>query len=125
MANVSIERDILGLEHRFWQTMKDGDVDGAVALTRFPCTVAGPEGVSRVEEPQFREMMRSHKAGEFKGVEIIDPKVDVLSDDTALITYSTEINSMKLINVSTWVYDGQRWKCSFHSENPELQKKAA
>ena len=127
MANAPIESEILGQERQFWQTMKNGDEDGAVALTRFPCIISGPQGVSRVNETTFRETMRSHDARQYKDVEIDDPQVELLNDDAALITYSTEINSMRMINVSTWVRDGDHWKCSFHSENPEQrqQKKAS
>ena len=115
----AIENKILSLENQYWKAMKAGDIDAAVSLTRFPCFVAGPEGVMRVTETEYREMMQAHDAREFDSVKIKNPKIDLLGDDTALIIYSTQVNDMNMIDVSTWVKEKDQWKCAFHSENPE------
>lgn len=112
------KNEILHMERRYWEAMKNNDVEAAVALTKFPCVISGPQGARRVTEEQYRELMESMNGDEYKGIEIKDPHVDILTDDTALISYSTEVNGMKMLDVSTWVREDDKWVCAFHSENP-------
>lgn len=55
---------------------------------------------------------------EILGIELQDPQVDVLNQDTALISYSIKYNGMDMLDVSTWVREKGRWSCAFHAENP-------
>ena len=119
MNNISVQNEIINLEIQYWSAMKTSDVETAVSLTRFPCIVTSPKGVMRVSEDQYRKMMKSNKPEQFKNVEINDPKVDVLNDKTALISYSFEFNGMNMLDVSTWVHEDGKWLCAFHSENPQ------
>ena len=50
MATNTIEKDLLKLEKRYWQALKDGDVTTALNLTDEPCIVAGPQGVARIDK---------------------------------------------------------------------------
>jgi len=43
----TIERELVDLERRYWQALKDRDVAAAVELTDEPCIVAGAQGVGR------------------------------------------------------------------------------
>lgn len=112
------KQDIFNLEKKYWHAMKNNDVDTAVALTKFPCTVAGPKGAQRISQDQYREMMQSNKGDQYKDVHIKDPHINIINENTALISYSIEIKGMKMLDVSTWVRDGDKWVCAFHSENP-------
>lgn len=56
-----IAREILNLEKKYWMAMKDHDLDAAIALTDFPCLVAGAHGISSVNKQQFTEMFESHE----------------------------------------------------------------
>lgn len=75
----------------------------------------------RITEKEYRQMMWAHNPDQFKGIELTDAKVDLLNEDTALISYSTEVNGMSMLDVSTWVREGKEWRCAFHSENPQGQ----
>jgi hypothetical protein len=46
--STSFEKQILDLETRFWQSMKEKDVDAASRLTDDPCIVTGAQGVARI-----------------------------------------------------------------------------
>lgn len=112
------KQDIFGLERKYWDAMKNNDVEAAVSLTRFPCILTSPKGAMRVTEDQYRKMMQTNKSEEYKGIEIKDPYVELLNDDTALISYSVIHKEKKMIDVSTWIREGDKWVCAFHSENP-------
>lgn len=112
------KQEIFKLETQYWKAMKNNDVEAAVALTKFPCTVVSPKGAKRITEDQYRQMMQSSSGEQYKNVEIKDPQVDILNDTTALISYSTTVNGMKMLDVSTWIRENDKWICAFHSENP-------
>lgn len=116
----SQQKEIVRLEKKYWAAMKENDVERAVALTRFPCTVAGPQGAMQVSEEQYRRLMSVQEKGHFKGIQVKNAQVDLLNPSTALINYSTVVDGMKMTDVSMWVRDGKRWRCAFHSENPLL-----
>lgn len=118
MNAVPTKQDIFKLEKKYWDAMKNDDVDTAVALTKFPCTVAGPTGAHRINKDQYREMMQANQGYQYKDIEIKDPHIDILNENTALISYSIEMKGMKMLDVSTWIREGDKWVCAFHSENP-------
>lgn len=79
MNAVPNKQDIFSLEKKYWEAMKTNDVEAAVSLTKFPCTITSAKGAQRISEDQYRQMMQ--------------------------------------IDVSTWVREGDKWVCAFHSEN--------
>ncbi len=98
--------------------MKNNDVDAAVELTKFPCVVVSPMGAQRFEEKEYRKLMESANGNNFKNIEIQNPEVNFLNEDTALISYKINHNGMDMLDVSTWVRENDKWVCGFHSENP-------
>jgi hypothetical protein len=112
------KNEILGLERKYWNAMKSNDVDTAISLTKFPCAMASPKGFQKVSEEQYRKIMDSMKGDQYKDVEIQEPHVEILNNNTAMIAYSVEMKGIKMMDVSTWVRDGEKWVCAFHSENP-------
>lgn len=113
------QTQVIELEQRFWQAMKDEDINTAVSLTRFPCLITGPQGSQLVNEDDFRKMMNAHSGKEFEGIEIKNNLVEILNDDTAVITYEAVQNGETKLNASTWVNKNGNWLCAFHSENPK------
>ena len=118
MNSAPNKQDIFILEKKYWNAMKNNDVEAAVSLTRFPCILTSPKGAMRVTEAQYRQMMQTNKSEEYKDIEIKDPQVELLNENTALISYSLMHKGMKMLDVSTWVREGEKWVCAFHSENP-------
>lgn len=112
------ESEIIGFEKKYWKAMGDKDVGAAISLTYFPCLISGPQGTRRVSEDEYRRLMEAHPMEDFKDIEIQNPKVDVINEKTAFITYTVEINNKKMQNVSTWIKEAEKWECVFHSEIP-------
>ena len=124
MATNTIEKDLLKLEKRYWQALKDGDVDAALELTDEPCIVAGPQGVSRIDKKQFESMM-NNAPWQLLDFEIgKDVQVRQLNDDVAVLAYTVHENltvdgkplTLDAAETSTWVRRGGRWACAMHSE---------
>lgn len=116
--NTKTQKEIVSLEEKYWDAMKNNDIEAAVSLTKFPCTVVSPKGAQRISEQEYRKMMSSNKGDSYKEIEIKNPQVDILNKDTALISYSIQHNGMNMLDVSTWVNENGKWLCAFHAENP-------
>ena len=125
MHTVTVEKELLELERRYWQAMKDRDVETALELTEFPCIVAGPSGTMRVERPVFEQMMREAKY-RIRAVEL-DPgaQVRMLTDDVGIVAYKLKeevtLDGKKLTleatDASTWVRRDGTWRCALHTES--------
>jgi hypothetical protein len=84
----TIERELLDLERRYWQALKDKNVDAAMELTDEPCVVAGAQGVGLIDHPTYIRMME-HASWTIAAFEIGDDvQVRMLGDDTALLAYT-------------------------------------
>ena len=124
MATTTIEKDLLKLEKRYWQALKDGDVDTALDLTDEPCIVVGPQGVARIDKKQFVSMMKDAQ-WQLLDFEIgKDVQIRQLNDDVAVLAYTVHENltvdgkpvTLDAAESSTWVRRDGRWACAMHSE---------
>jgi uncharacterized protein (TIGR02246 family) len=121
----TIEQDLLDLERRYWQALKDKDVDTALELTDEPCLVTGASGVGKVDKQAYASMMENatwtiddYAIGD-------DAQVRMLGDDTAVLAYTVREQlkvdgkpvSFDAADASTWVRRGDRWVCAMHSES--------
>ena len=121
----TIEQDLLDLERRYWQALKDKDVDTALELTDEPCLVTGASGVGKVDKQAYASMMENatwtiddYAIGD-------DVQVRMLGDDTAVLAYTVREQlkvdgkpvSFDAADASTWVRRGDRWVCAMHSES--------
>jgi uncharacterized protein (TIGR02246 family) len=125
MANETIERDVLALERKYWQALKDEDVDAVVDLTDDPCLVVGAQGVGRLEASTFAAMMKNASWTILDFAIGDDVQVRVIGDDFALVAYSVhedltvdgEPVSIDAADASTWVRRDGRWLCALHTES--------
>jgi hypothetical protein len=120
----NVEDELFGLEKKFWQAMKDGDVSAARKLTDFPCIVAGPQGIGRVDEVAFTKMMQSPKY-RIDDVQLSNAEVRMLSEDVAVIAYKVHEKltvdgksiELEAADSSTWIRRNGSWVCALHSES--------
>ncbi len=119
MNAAKIEKEILDLEKQYWQALIDKDFNAAISMTHFPCTVTGPQGAKVINEAQYRQMLNSSDTNSYNGIDIRNPQVEVVNEDTAILTYSTQMKGEDMLDVSTWVRENGNWVCAFHSENPQ------
>lgn len=113
-----IRNEIVDMEKKYWQALIDKDVEAAISMTHFPCIVAGPQGANSISEDQYREMLKTSDTDKYDGIDIRDARVEVVNEDTAILTYLTQMNGSDMLDVSTWVHESNKWVCAFHSENP-------
>lgn len=114
---------IVKLEKTFWKTMVDKDADKAMAMIADECLITGPTGPMR-SDPQDYKRMTEQGQWELDDFEFSDIQVIFPQDDTAIIAYKVhQTGSMKgqkmdlnCADSSTWVRDGDDWKCALHTE---------
>jgi hypothetical protein len=115
------QSQIIELEQKFWQAMREEDIETAVSLSRFPCLLSGPKGSKLIVEDEFRQLMQGHDGKTFEGVELKNTLVEILNEETAVITYEYDLNGKTFLDASTWVNEKGNWVCGFHSETQKLQ----
>ncbi len=110
------QTQVIELEEKFWKAIQEGDIESAVSLTRFPCLISSPKGGQLVLEEDFRKMMAAYSGKSYLGMEMKNNLVQILNDDTAIISYEALLNGKTSIDTSTWVNENGNWQCAFHSE---------
>jgi len=111
------------LEKDFWQSMVEKDADRAATMIADPSLVTGPSGTMRMDPKRYKKLTQEGDweldKFEFSDVDVIFP-----TDDTAIIAYKVhQTGSMKgekmdlnCADSSTWVREGNEWKCALHTE---------
>ena len=111
------------LERTFWQSMVEKDADRAMKMIADECLITGPQGTMRSDPADYKRMTEQGDWElddfEFSDIEVIFPR-----DDTAIIAYKVhQTGSMKgremdlnCADSTTWVKDGDDWKCALHTE---------
>jgi len=118
-----MKTQILELEKKYWQGMENHDYETVKNLTRFPCIVAGKNGVQSVDEPSFKKMFDSGSGANYKGLNITGAETQTINDNTAVIAYLIEIGKedgnepMHCACTSTWLKENDNWVCAMHTES--------
>lgn len=124
MATAITERELIELEKRYWQAMKDGDAATALSLTDDPCIVAGPQGVGSIDKRTLEAMIGS-TAYKIDSFALKDgARMRRIGDDVAVLAYEVHEEltvdgkpvSIDAADCSTWVRKDGRWVCALHSE---------
>lgn len=123
-----MENQILNLEKKYWNAMESRDFNTVKSLTRFPCIIAGENGVRSVDEASFKKMFDSGEGKQTKVLNISGEEIQIM-DDTTVIAYLVELeynadgqrSSHKCACASAWVKENSNWVCSLHTES-QLKK---
>ena len=117
------KQQIIDLETRFWQSMKDKDVDTAKSLIAKEGLVTGPMGTMTMDPDKYAQMTRDGQwtLQNFKmdKVEVVQP-----NSDSAIIAYEVRQTGdlkgqpmdLRCADSSVWVKEGGDWKCALHTE---------
>ncbi|WP_300603571.1 nuclear transport factor 2 family protein [Niabella sp.] len=116
---------ILDLEKKYWQAMEAHDYDIVKSLTRFPCIIAGKNGVRSVDEASFKEMFDSGAGAKIKVAGISGAETQPIGENGAVIAYQIELRTMddeqkpsvKCACASTWIKENGNWVCALHTES--------
>lgn len=123
MSSNATERELIGLEKKYWQAIIDKDFDAALQLTDDPCIVAGAQGVASIGRKEFKGMMNS-ETWTLNRFDLDDVQVRVLNDDTAVVAYKVREEmtvegkplTLEAADASTWVRKNGKWLCAMHTE---------
>ena len=117
--SATIER----LEKTFWQSMVDKDADKAATMIADDSLVVGPEGAMRIGPEEYKRMTEEGQ-WELDRFELSDVNVVFPNEDTGIIAYKVHQTGtmrgqemdLNCADSSTWVRDGNDWKCALHTE---------
>lgn len=124
MATTTIEAELLDLENRYWQAIKDQDVDAAMSLTDDPCIVTGAQGIGLIDRKTLAAMMKATAYTLNRFVLKDGAQVRLLRDDVAIVAYQVHEEltvdgkpvTLDAADSSTWVRRDGRWLCALHTE---------
>lgn len=120
-----MKNEIIELEKQYWNGMSQHDYETVRGLTKFPCIVAGKNGVMTVDEPSYKKMFEQVKDRKLTVKSISEEQVQT-GNDHALIAYLVQVDyngeTMDCACTSTWVKEGGKWLCAMHSES-DLERK--
>lgn len=119
----TVDTELLDLEHRYWQAMKDRDVEAALALTADTCVITGAQGVSEIDQSTYRTIMTNAK-WELLDFSFSDVKTRKLSNDVGVVAYKATEKltvegkplTIEVFDTSVWVRAGGHWRCAVHTE---------
>jgi uncharacterized protein (TIGR02246 family) len=124
MATQTVEAELLDLEKRYWQAIKDQDVDAAMRLTDDPCIVTGAQGIGLMDRKTLAAMMKATSYTLNRFVLKDGAQVRLLRDDVAIVAYQVHEEltvegkpvTLDAADSSTWVRRNGRWLCALHTE---------
>lgn len=112
--------EIINLEKKYWDAMTNQDYETVKSLTKFPCIVAGKQGVMSVDEPTYQKMFEQGNGKRMKVKSISNEQTEI-GTDHALIAYIVELDydgkAMKCACSSTWLKENENWLCAMHTES--------
>jgi hypothetical protein len=122
-AEMADKQQIVDLENRFWQSMKDKDVETAQSLIAREGLVTGPMGTMTMNPEKYAQMTRD---GQWTLDDFDMTKVEVVqpTEDSAIIAYEVHQTGhmkgqkmdLRCADSSVWVMEGNEWKCALHTE---------
>ena len=124
MGSKTIENELLDLEKRYWQALKDQDVETVMRLTDEPCIVAGAQGIGVIDRKTLGSMVKS-ATYTLDHFELKDgAQVRLLGNDVAIVAYQVHEKltvegkpvSLDAADSSTWIRRNGQWLCALHTE---------
>ena len=123
-ATKTVEAELLSLEKRYWQALKDQDAETAMRLTDEPCIVTGAQGVGAIDRKTLGAMVKSASYTLLRFDIKPGAQVRLLSDDVAIVAYQVHEEltvdgkpvGLDAADSSTWVRRDGRWLCAMHTE---------
>jgi|SRR6478736_4954878 hypothetical protein len=117
------KQTIIDLETRFWQSMVDKDAKLAKSMIASECLITGPMGAMKIDPDRY-ETMTEEGRWTLRSFKLSDVDVIMPTDEVAVIAYKVHQKGdmkgkpmdMKCADSTTWVRDGQSWKCALHTE---------
>ena len=82
----ALQKELLGLEHQYWQAIKDNQPEAMAKLSDDPCVVAGSQGVGLLDHATLKKMAASG-TWKLEAFELSKPIVRSIAPDVAVVAY--------------------------------------
>ena len=104
--------------------MENHDYETVKKLTRFPCIIAGKNGVQSVDEDAFKKMFESGAGNKIKVLDFSHVEAQSFGENGVVIAYQIALgmadnkqkSPMKCACTSTWIKEKNTWVCVLHTE---------
>lgn len=126
MTTTTKTQELLELERRFWNAMREKDGEAASEMTHDSCIVVGAQGVTTIDPST---MGRLTKEGDWEleryTFDESTAQVQFLNDDVALVAYKVKEKltvdgkpvNLEANDASVWVRRNGEWLCAMHTES--------
>jgi hypothetical protein len=119
-------KELLDVEKRFWNAMKEKDASTAGRMTDDGCIVVGAQGVSAIDGKMMAKLTEEGKWElEKYAFDEKTAQVRFINDDIAIVAY--KVNERLVVDgkpltldandSSVWVRRGDNWLCAMHTES--------
>ena len=117
--------ELIGLEQRYWQAIKDNDVETCVDLSANPVSITGAQGAGAYTKAQMRAMMEKEQPYTLLEFELKDVQARMITPDLGIIVYNVreklivEGKQVEFIaaDSSAWARKNGKWECVLHTES--------
>jgi hypothetical protein len=126
MRQSTHEQELVDVERRFWNAMKEKDAAAASELTDEQCVIVGAQGVSAIDA-QTMAKLTSEGQWELEQYSFDEQKRQIrfLTDDIAIVAYPVrervivdgETLPVVANDSSVWVRRDGQWRCALHTES--------
>jgi len=126
MSSSTHEQELVDVERRFWNAMKEKDAAAASALTDDQCVIVGAQGVSAIDAKTMAKLT-SEGQWEMEQFSFDEQKRQIrfLTDDIAIVAYPVrervvvdgETLPVVANDSSVWVRRNGEWRCALHTES--------
>lgn len=121
----ALKQELLALENRYWNAIKQKDAGVAVSLSDDPCLVIGAQGVGEIDRGSLAKMMEAANY-ELKDFTLGNVRLRRLADDVVALAYEVDERltvegqsvGLKAYDLSIWTKRDGEWVCVIHSESP-------
>ena len=126
MTNGHVTEELLGLETKFWNAMRDKDGPLAEKMTDDECVVVGAQGVSTIDKQTMGKML-TEAQWDLKDYDFDEKNaaVRMIGDDVAIVAYKVSESlivdgkplTLEANDASVWVRRDGDWVCALHTES--------
>ncbi|RZL90069.1 MAG: nuclear transport factor 2 family protein [Variovorax sp.] len=126
--NKALDKTLIDLETRFWQSMVDQNTDVALSMLNEPALMISAHGAIKFDHAGYRKMAEQGTMV-LTSFELSDIDVVYPNDTTAILTYRVKqgvadrgkadtSTKTEMVDTSTWVQAENDWRCVMHTETP-------
>ena len=116
--------ELMELEQRYWNAIRDRDGETAASLSDDTCVVVGASGVGEIDKPALSGMIDGAKY-RLKEFSIEDAHVRQLAPNVVVTAYTVKENlevdgkpvELEAYDSSVWIKEGDNWVCGVHTES--------